>query len=586
MKSKEDVSRRDFLKFNTLAGAGILMSQLLPSGLLANNIAGGHEPVMYFDAHTQIGPYKYKHPSAKWKLDDLVSELDFCSISGALVSYTLSVSYDAMYSNLELSKMLEPYKNLFAVWNVIPDTTEEFPSPEKLGKLMQEHNVRAVTINPTTNAWNWRMSYNQGLLKWLSEKKILTIIDYTEFSKWEELDEFLETFPGLPLLVRGVWWDKQRFLIPSMIKHKNLHCTFSHLQNMYGIEYMYKKGLENQMLFGSNTPTMSAGAHRTFIDYADVPESVRKKVAGGNLMRLLKGQGPGEIKENKSEDIFMKAVRHGKPIPADILDTHMHILHEGMNGAGWAYVMEKGGPSGVLSLLKNMGYAGGGFMSWNGVVSSDSIHGNPSTQKCLDVCPDGYWGLANFDPVHYSQSELERMIPALYESDKRFIGMKPYHYIGVAYDDPSWDVWWKYGNEHKLYGLLHSSRSDMREYTTLAKKYPNCRWLVAHAGGNFAYASQCAPVAKQYPNIYLDITLTPVPLGMIEYLVEHGGEDKVCYGSDLPMRDPRPQFGWVVFSRLSVEQKRKVLGNNGYEMIKPCLDRLPLKNRPKMKYMV
>jgi hypothetical protein len=33
------------------------------------------------------------------------------------------------------------------------------------------------------------------------------------------------------------------------------------------------------------------------------------------------------------------------------------------------------------------------------------------------------------------------------------------------------------------------------------------------------------------------------------------------------MRDPRPQFGWVVYSRLSLEEKKKVLGLNAQNMV-------------------
>ncbi len=578
-------SRREFLKFNTLAGLGVALNQLMPNSVFGKNYdtSIGHEPAFYFDAVTTIGPHKYKHPAEQWKLDDLIKELEFCSVSGALVSNTLSVTYDAMFSNLELSRMLAPYKNLFAVWNVLPDQTDEFPSAEELGSLMEKYDVRAVSICPTTNAWDWKASYNQELLKWLSKKRVLTLIDYAEFGNWDEVEQLLGAFPHLPLLVHNIYWSDQRYLIPSMVHHKNLHCTFDHLQNMYGIEYMYKKGLVDQMLFGSNAPTMSAGAHRTFMDYADIPESAREKIAGGNLIRLLKGQKPPAVIENKSEDVFMAAVRRGQIVPATVLDMHMHILHEGLNGAGWGYTMEGGGPRGVFELVKKLGYSGGGFMSWNGVVSSDSSGGNITTKECLDVAPRGYWGLANFDPVHYSQSELKNMIPSLYENDGRFIGMKPYHYIGVRYDDPSWNVWWEYGNEHKLYALLHSQQTDMNEYTTLASRYPNCRWIIAHAGQSFTYAEKCVHVAKEHPNVYLDITLTSVPLGMIEYLVENGGVGKVLYGSDLPMRDPRPQFGWVIFSHLSLEEKRRVLGLNAYEVIQPCLSRLPESSRPVLK---
>jgi predicted TIM-barrel fold metal-dependent hydrolase len=52
-------------------------------------------------------------------------------------------------------------------------------------------------------------------------------------------------------------------------------------------------------------------------------------------------------------------------------------------------------------------------------------------------------------------------------------------------------------------------------------------------------------------------------------------DDRVLYGSDLPMRDPRQQLGWVVYSKLSVERKLAVLGLNG----KRILDRAREANR-------
>ena len=75
-------------------------------------------------------------------------------------------------------------------------------------------------------------------------------------------------------------------------------------------------------------------------------------------------------------------------------------------------------------------------------------------------------------------------------------------------------------------------------------------------------------------NFMMEITLTPVNLGIIDYLVENTSPDRVMYGSDLPMRDPRPQLGWAVFSRLKLEEKLKVLGGNA----KRLLDRIRAAN--------
>lgn len=580
----KDYSRREFIRQNSLAGLGLALTAALPGLITSANAATllseQNEPSMFFDGFTQIGPKKYKHPAEQWSLKHLLNEMDHCSISGALVSYTQSVVYDPMFSNLELSEMLKPYPQLFPIWNVMPADTGEFPAPEALEKQMKEHDVRAVSLYPKTNAWDWRAHQSKPLLSWLNKNKIFTIVSVAELG-YNDLEEFLSKYSHIPLLLTGAVWSEQRLLLPLVELHKNLHISFEKFQINYGIEHLFKGGYADQMIFASNAPTMSAGAHRTYIDYAEIPKEARDKVAGGNLIRLLKGQKPPRVHVNKNEDILMTAVREGRPLPVPVLDMHMHVLHEGLNGAGGAYRMEAGGPKGIFSLIQRLGYKGGGFMSWNGVVSQNAKAGNVTTKLALDAAPEGYWGLANFDPTHYSQDELAQMIPEVYQ-DKRFIGMKPYHQYGVRYDDPSYDVWWKYGNENHFYGLLHTERSDSVEVETLAKKYPNVRWVIAHAGGSYRAADTAIGAIKKFPNIYAEITLTPVPLGIVDYLVAGAGENRIMYGSDLPMRDPRQQLGWVVFSRLSMDAKKKVLAENAMNVIRPCLNRLPAYNRPKL----
>lgn len=584
---KQNYSRREFIKQNSIAGAGALFSLGLAPSILAKGRAGNEkyaltdrQPALYFDAFTLMGHRRNKHKAEKWRLSDIVEELDHCSISGALVAHTLSVDYDPMFMNLKLSDSLKSHSHLFAIWNVMPHHTGEFPEPEELGRLMSEHDVRAITLNPNTNNWDWRASHSQDLLNWLGENRILSTITTPALGGWSEVDEFLGRYPSLPVLLRNATWSEQRYLLPLVEKHRNLHITFNRFQINEGIEHFYGKGLTDQLIFSSHTPDMSAGAHRMYIDYAKIPDEARAKIAGGNLTRLLGGQKPPQPRVNRDEDELMAMARRGEPLSVPLLDMHMHILHEGLHGAGWHYRMQNGGPEGVFSMMNRISQQpAGGMMSWIGVVSGDAVTGNECVKEALDVAPPGYWGLATFDPSHYSQSELSRMIPALYE-DKRFIGMKPYPFYGIQYHHPDYEVWWEYGNRHKLYALIHRSRGDGLEVETLANKYPDVRWVIAHAGGSYAWADIAIEAMKKFPNVYAELTFTSVTLGIIEYIADHVGDDRIVYGSDLPMRDPRQQLGWVVYSRLPLSSKKKILGENAYEVIKPCLNRLPEAYRP------
>ena len=49
--------------------------------------------------------------------------------------------------------------------------------------------------------------------------------------------------------------------------------------------------------------------------------------------------------------------------------------------------------------------------------------------------------------------------------------------------------------------------------------------------------------------------------------MEGAGEDRVLYGSDLPLMDPRNQGGRIVTAAISDTAKRNVLGENAARMI-------------------
>jgi len=85
--------------------------------------------------------------------------------------------------------------------------------------------------------------------------------------------------------------------------------------------------------------------------------------------------------------------------------------------------------------------------------------------------------------------------------------------------------------------------------------------------GCTATADMAIASILEHPNVYAEITLTPVTFGIIDYLAKNAGADRIVYGSDLPMRDPRQQLGWVVFSRLSQRAKERILWRNAWNIM-------------------
>ena len=69
-------------------------------------------------------------------------------------------------------------------------------------------------------------------------------------------------------------------------------------------------------------------------------------------------------------------------------------------------------------------------------------------------------------------------------------------------------------------------------------------------------------VMKEFNNVMAELTLTPVPNGIIEWLCGEVGSNRVLFGTDAPMRDPRPQLAWCVYTRLDAKDKKNILGAN------------------------
>jgi predicted TIM-barrel fold metal-dependent hydrolase len=58
-------------------------------------------------------------------------------------------------------------------------------------------------------------------------------------------------------------------------------------------------------------------------------------------------------------------------------------------------------------------------------------------------------------------------------------------------------------------------------------------------------------------------------------LVNKLGAKRVLFGTDAPMRDPRPQLGWVVHAAITREDKVAVLGGSFARLLKRCRTSIP-----------
>ena len=492
--------------------------------------------------------------------------MQLAELSGALISHALAHSFDPMYGNNRLAQEIEKAPDrLFPLWCILPLGSVDFYSTERemLG-AMEAADVRAVRL--VRGNYSLHEAVMGDTFKALEEAQILTLLSmgWAGEDPFAFFHELLDRHPRLPVIMTDHVWSQQRYVHRLMQLHENLHIEFSAYQINRGIESYAAEFGDERLVFGTGGTEKSPGAARTYIDYAQLSAESKERIAGGNLRRLLRGQGPLiEASEGGSEDRCIAEARRGIPQSTFVFDAHAHVLPEGKQGAGPNYIMLGGDAAGMVEVNHWCGIDRIAMMSWHGPVCTDAEDGNEVVWRAMQRYGDEIVGVAVMDPTHMKDSEIKAEIDLRYR-EQGFVGLKPYVHMNLSYEDVGFMPWWAFGDAHRLYALMHVAphTGGVAGVGRLAERFPNMSWIIAHAGGSYAFAEEVASCIVEHPNVYAEITLTPVTNRVVEYLVEATDDEHVLLGTDAPMRDPRQQLGWVLWADLPMESKEKVLGLN------------------------
>lgn len=532
---------------------------------------------IYIDSYAMVGKYGRKDVENEYATEVLLDEMEWCGIHGALITHSVGREYDPAYGNRMLLKELEKSPRLFGVWSVMPHMTGEMPEPKAIVDAMLARGIRAARMSPRLQHYFFDEYTCGALLKELEETEIPLLLeggnmyvpDITEpFNQvlLTDLDQMLTLHPRLNVLLQGSRWDATRYLITLMSKHPRLHLEFSAHQGNRILEDFTARFGSERLLFGTGALSKSPGAAKSLIDYSVIPDEDKAMIAGGNLARLLKLPAlPKEYKQRKSRDQIHTLAKEGKPLrDVLVIDAHAHISHDGGNGVGFMY-QPHSDAAGMKERAKTMGISKVCISSWLGLWA-DYEEGNEIVHDAVAMFPKFYCGYATLQPQYIK--DWQRELKKVYEG-YGFKGIKPYNPMtGLAYNDKLWDPWYEYGNRMNAFALMHPSPNFAVEIDDLAVRYPNIMFILAHSGGSFRDARIAIEAALKHPNIALEITLTSVTFKIIEFMVKHVGADRVLFGTDQPMRDPIPQFGWVTYAHCTEEEKTKILGLNMQKIIR------------------
>ena len=534
---------------------------------------------VFFDANVSIGTVRGRDPDTLWRTEAIRAELSRCGVAAALCRNALGKVDTPCVANAELLRETENQRGLYPLGVVTPSLLDLVPDEEEQLARLVEAGIRAVIAHPA--------SHNVGLSprhwgRWADVLASASLPLFVEFAElpgpgdFEKVYDWFSLFDSTPVVLLGAPWSAARNVLGLMATNPNLHLETSNWQAHGCPEFLVRHFGAGRVVFGTGQPAKSPGAARAAVDYADLREEEKAEIAGEDLQRLLQLPELAPWPVEPPSDALAALARRGRPLPVLVADAHSHVMASDQRMVSGTLFPDSS-PEQQVKINDRLGVDIQCQASWTGPVNASARLGNDILLASQESFPDIVVPMATVDPTQMTTDEMAAEIDRMFRRGPA-AGLKPYHSMGVAYDDPAWAPFFEFGNEHRLFTLLHPlgklgwspGNPQTKGFVELATRYPDLSVLIAHSGGSYAFARAAVWVAKQAPNVFLEITLTPVTSRIIEWLVSEVGADRVLYGTDAPMRDPRPQFGWVVHADIDEAAKRQVLGLNLCRILARC----------------
>jgi predicted TIM-barrel fold metal-dependent hydrolase len=186
------------------------------------------------------------------------------------------------------------------------------------------------------------------------------------------------------------------------------------------------------------------------------------------------------------------------------------------------------------------------------------------TAAAVRAYPGRFIGYASVDPHHPERvrPELERAF------DQLGLPMIKLHPTIVDYPiaGPAYEPVWHFASERRTVVLSHTwtgtSTCAPEQFGPLAQEYRDIAFILGHSGGTPAGYVEAIEVARNHPNIYLDLCRSEMSPVWVERIVTEVGPERVLWGTDFPFLDPSYPVGRLACTRLSDEAKRQVFGES------------------------
>ncbi len=263
---------------------------------------------------------------------------------------------------------------------------------------------------------------------------------------------------------------------------------------------------------------------------------------------------------------------------APIIDAHIYLYPPSVFNKPRAWAQKWGEPhwancvdpegkkslqgwAGIDQLLCDMDSAGIDkvvLLGWYWQNEETCEEQNRWYSEWIKKYPDRLIGFANVHPAAGKQAldEIRKCV------EQGLVGLGEFHPQAQGFDlrDPAWLKVVELSIELKLPINIHVTEpvghtytgrveTPLADYTWLAKKYPDAKFILAHWGGLLPFYELNPRIREVMKNVYYDCAASPLlyDLSIYRAVVDIVGPEKVVWATDYPLliypdKDVKPSF--------------------------------------------
>lgn len=515
----------------------------------------------FFDCDVWIGHCDNRPTGGIETPKKLIAEMDRIGIDRALVYHIDGRDRDPAEANRRLLAELAAYPRLEPAWVVSPALADQYGSADKLAEALREAHIKAVRMFPGEQEFALGEAHTRPLLDALNDLGLVVLLECLAGTRSGGFDlptlgDTCNAHPNIHFVLTELHprigrYEGQRGIFDQVERTRNLYLDTPKFQTHEGVRLFCEEFGGERLLFGTYLPHASAGAGVAAVTLSSMAKEDQRKVAGANLLRLF-GESPAQGESRRGPDRQTKRPSYG------IVDVHGHVRPD---ATGDEIVADA---AGVVAAMDRTGIEVLWASNTKGLVE-----GNEVMEQAARRYPDRIVPFALGNP-NYDKETLHRELDRCFDE----LGMKAIkiHPVGhnVPAGDPRYKPIWEFANRRRCLVVSHVRANDEEReaFSRAAAEHPDMTLMLYHAARDWDRAPNFIAVAKEHPNVLLEITFSRCVDGIIEHLIEEVGADRVFFGTDIGARAPEGQVGWATYARIDEETRYKLMRANGLRLMR------------------